>query len=237
LDSLKEAIHSFIHKMKTHLINAGNTVFSTVATAIIGPIFGTIKKVWMMLKQGWKSLKEAVTYIKSPENKSKPIGRLLLETGKIVIAGLTGVGALVLGEVIEKGLMTIPIFAFEIPLLGSLANILGIFFGAVVSGIIGAIAINLIEKQIENSMKREIVNAQIQKGNEILNLQHQVQMVSETKLEHTKYIVAHDIHNRHVEAANMMADSIKNIRANCAIDESVKNTFDDIDKLFNEWKD
>ena len=209
LDSLKEAIHSFIHKMKTHLINAGNTVFSTVATAIIGPIFGTIKKVWMMLKQGWKSLKEAVTYIKSPENKSKPIGRLLLETGKIVIAGLTGVGALVLGEVIEKGLMTIPIFAFEIPLLGSLANILGIFFGAVVSGIIGAIAINLIEKQIENSMKREIVNAQIQKGNEILNLQHQVQMVSETKLEHTKYIVAHDIHNRHVEAANMMADSIK----------------------------
>jgi hypothetical protein len=219
------------------LINAGNTVFSTVATAIIGPIFGTIKKVWMMLKQGWKSLKEAVTYIKSPENKSKPIGRLLLETGKIVIAGLTGVGALVLGEVIEKGLMTIPIFAFEIPLLGSLANILGIFFGAVVSGIIGAIAINLIEKQIENSMKREIVNAQIQKGNEILNLQHQVQMVSETKLEHTKYIVAHDIHNRHVEAANMMADSIKNIRANCAIDESVKNTFDDIDKLFNEWKD
>ena len=113
LDSLKEAIHSFIHKMKTHLINAGNTVFSTVATAIIGPIFGTIKKVWMMLKQGWKSLKEAVTYIKSPENKSKPIGRLLLETGKIVIAGLTGVGASVLGEVIEKGLMTIPIFAFE----------------------------------------------------------------------------------------------------------------------------
>ena len=96
----------------------------------------------------------------------------------------------------------------RIPLLGSLANILGIFFGAVVSGIIGAIAINLIEKQIENSMKREIVNAQIQKGNEILNLQHQVQMVSETKLEHTKYIVAHDIHNRHVEAANMMADSI-----------------------------
>lgn len=44
LDSLKEAIHSFISKMKTHLINAGNTVFSTVAAAIMGPVFGTIKK-------------------------------------------------------------------------------------------------------------------------------------------------------------------------------------------------
>lgn len=81
----------------------------------------------MLLKQGWKSLKDAVNYIKSPENKGKPISRLLLETGKIIIAGLTGAGALVLGEAIEKGLMTIPIFAIKIPLIGSLANIIGIF--------------------------------------------------------------------------------------------------------------
>lgn len=237
LDSLKEAIHSFIGKMKTHLINAGNTVFSTVATAIIGPIFGTIKKVWMMLKQGWSSLKNAVNYIKNPSNKGKPIGILLMEVGKIVIAGLTGAGALVLGEVIEKGLMTIPIFAFEIPLLGSLANILGIFLGAVVAGIIGAIAINLIEKQIEKSMKRENIDAQIKKGNQILNLQQQIQVVSGAKLEHTKVTVAHGIHDRHVAAANMMANSVENIRGNCAIDESIQDTFDDIDSLFDELED
>ncbi len=47
--------------------------------------------------------------------------------------------------------MTIPIFAVEIPLLGSLANILGIFLGAVVAGIIGAIAINIIEKQMKRA--------------------------------------------------------------------------------------
>ena len=105
-----------------------------------------------MLKQGWRSLKNAVHYIKDPANKGKPVSILLMEVGKIIIAGLTGVGALLLGEVIEKSLMTIPIFTFEIPLLGSLANILGIFFGAVVAGIVGAIAINLIEKQIEKSM-------------------------------------------------------------------------------------
>lgn len=237
LNSLKEAIHSFIGKMKTHMINAGNMVFSTVATAIIGPIFGTIKKVWMMLKQGWSSLKNAVKHIKDPANKGKPVGILLMEVGKIVIAGITGVGALLLGEVIEKGLMTIPIFAFEIPLLGSLANILGIFLGAVVAGIIGAIAINLIEKQIEKSMKRDNIDAQIKKGNEILNLQHQVQVVSEAKIEHTKSTVAHDIHDRHVVAANEIKSSVGNIRTNCAIDENIQDTLDDIDALLDKLED
>lgn len=237
LDSLKEAIHSFISKMKTHMINAGNTVFSTVVTAIIGPIFGTIKKVWMLLKQGWKSLKDAVNYIKSPDNKGKPIGRLLLETGKIIIAGLTGAGALVLGEVIEKGLMTIPIFAVEIPLIGSLANILGIFFGAVVAGIIGAIAINLIGKRIEKSQKSENVQAQVNKGNEVLNLQHQIRIVSEVKLKHGKANAANTIKERHVAAANMMSESLENIAANCKEDESIQMTLDDIDRLLDELED
>jgi len=237
LDNLKEAIHSFIGKMKQHLINAGNTLFTTVATAIIGPIVGTIKKVWIMLKQGWSSLKNAIAYIKDPANKGKPIGRLLMEVGKIVIAGMTGIGAMLLGEVIEKGLMTIPIFAVEIPLLGSLANILGIFLGAVVAGIIGAIAINIIEKQIEKSMKRENVDAQINKGNEILRTQHQLQVVSEAKLDHTKSTAAQNIHERHSAAANMMAESVENIRKNCATDESVDDTFDDIDRLFDELED
>lgn len=237
LDSLKEAIHSFIGKMKQHLINAGNTVFTTVATAIIGPIVGTIKKVWIMLKQGWSSLKNAIAYIKDPANKGKPIGRLLMEVGKIVIAGMTGIGAMLLGEVIEKGLMTIPIFAVEIPLLGSLANILGIFLGAVVAGIIGAIAINIIEKQIAKSMKQENVDAQITKGNEILRTQHQLQVVNEAKLDHTKSVAAQNIHERHSAAANMMVDSVENIRKNCATDESVDDAFDDIDKLFEELED
>lgn len=237
LDSLKEAIHSFIGKMKQHLINAGNTLFTTVATAIIGPIVGTIKKVWIMLKQGWSSLKNAIAYIKDPANKEKPIGRLMMEVGKIVIAGMTGIGAMLLGEVIEKGLMTIPVFAVEIPLLGSLANILGIFLGAVVAGIIGAIAINIIEKQIEKSMKRDNVDAQIEKGNEILRTQHQLQAVNEVKLDHTKGTTAQNIHDRHVAAANVMADSVENIRKNCATDESIDDAFDDIDKLFDELED
>lgn len=211
LDSLKQAIHSFIGKMKTHLINAGNTVFSTVATAIIGPVWGTIKKVWTMLKQGWNSLRNAVNYIKDPANKGKPVGILLMEVGKIVIAGLTGAGALLLGEVIEKSLMTIPIFAFEIPLLGSLASIIGIFLGAVVAGIIGAIAINLLDKLISKKQKKEVQEATIAKGNEIIAKQHQLQIVNEALLERDREKAQSNISARHQEAASVMKDAYQNI--------------------------
>lgn len=211
LDSLKEAIHSFIGKMKIHLINAGNTVFSTVATAIIGPVFGTIRKVWILLKQGWSSLKDAIRYIKEPANKGKPIGILLMEVGKIIIAGLTGAGALLLGEAIEKGLMAIPIFAVQIPLLGSLANILGIFFGAVVSGIIGAIAINLIDKLIAKNLEKEIQIATMETGNQIISKQYQVQTVNAIQLERNKNKTQANISERHQAATSIMREAYENI--------------------------
>ncbi len=241
LSSLKEAIVSFVGKLKTHLLNATDTLISTIATAIFGPVIGTIKKVWTMLKQGWRSLKEAIAYIKNPENKGKPVGILILEVGKIVMAGLSAVGAIVLGEVIEKGLIAIPgigaALAFEIPLLGSIANILGIFLGAVVAGIIGAIAINLLDKVIEKQKKADIISQKIDKGNEVLNLQHKVKVVNEAKLEKTKADTSNDINARHNEAAKYMSDSIEKIRENCNDDESVQDAFDDIDRLFDEMED
>ncbi len=234
LSSIKDAISSFVGKMKTHLINAGNTVITTIASSIIGPVVGTIKKVWTLLKQGWKSLKEAVNYIKSPENKGKSVGILLLETGKIVMAGLSAAGAIVLGEVIEKGLMTIPILAVDIPLIGSLANIIGIFMGAVVAGIIGAIAINLIEKAIEKQRKAEIVGEQVEKGNEILITQRQVRHLNEKKLEHNKEQVASTIKERHEEAAEYIKKSIDSI-FNHEVDKiDNKDKIEELDALLDD---
>ncbi|WP_313559142.1 cation diffusion facilitator family transporter [Ruminiclostridium cellobioparum] len=234
LSSIKDAISSFVGKMKTHLINAGNSVLSTIASSIIGPVVGTIKKVCTLLKQGWKSLKEAVNYIKSPENKGKPTGILLLETGKIVMAGLSATGAIILGEVIEKGLMTIPILAVEIPLIGSLANILGIFMGAVVAGIIGAIAINLIEKAIEKQHKAEIVVEQVDKGNEILVIQRQIRHLSEEKLAHNKDQVASTIKERHAEAADCIKKSIDSIFADEIDQNDNQDKFDEMNSLLDD---
>ena len=234
LDRLKEAIHSFVGQMKKHLINAGNTVLNTVATAIFGPIFRMINNMWLMFKQGLKSLKESIDYIKRPENKYKPIGYLILEIGKIVMTGLVGVGGILLGQTIETGLMTIPIFAVEIPLIGSLANILGIFFGAVVAGIIGAIVINFIDKVIEKRLKSENLKAQINKGNEILNLQRNIQAVNEVRLEYKKFNFAKKIKERNCIANDIMYNSLKNIVNNCKKDETIEDTFNDIDRLLKE---
>lgn len=232
LSSLKEAISSFVSKLKTHLLNAADTLITTIATAIIGPVIGTIKKVWTLLKQGWKSLKEAIAYIKSPESKGKPISLLILEVGKIVMAGLSAVGAIVLGEVIEKGLMAIPILAIEIPLIGSLANILGIFLGAVVAGIIGAIAINLIQKAIEKKKKSDAQAAIIEKSNQIIAKQHQIQIVSEALLERDKENTQSNISGRHQEAASIMKDAYGNI-----MEDFVDDFSEDVNTLVIDEED
>ena len=237
LEYLKEAIHTFVNKMKTHLINATNTVFTTIATSIIGPIFTMIKKCFMMLKEGWNSLKMAFNYIKNPVNREKPIGVVMMEVGKIIIAGMTGIGAILLGETIEKSLMSIPVFTFEIPMLGSLANILGIFFGAVVVGIIGAIFIQYIEKLIEKRKKQENIKAQIDIGNKILNTQNQLQIINEEKYKQKKSAIAQNVYDRHFIAASDMKKMTEEIEADCEIDESIKDTFDAIDALFDEFEE
>ena len=165
----------------------------------------------MILKQGWKSLKEAFNYMKNPENRKKPIGILLLEVGKIVIASLSAIGAIVLGEVIEKSLMAIPFLAVEIPLLGSLANILGIFMGASVSGVIGAIAINYIQSKLEKKLKNEALTKQINKGNEVLVTQAKIQKVSEEKLVYTKVQTVSNIKDRHDKFSEYINENERDI--------------------------
>lgn len=234
LSSIKDAISSFVGKIKTHLINVGNTVLTTIATSIIGPVVSTIKKAWMLLKQGWSSLKEAINYIKSPENKEKGIDILLLQTGKIVMAGLSATGAIVLGEVIEKGLMAIPIFAIDIPIIGSLANILGVFMGAVVAGIIGAIAINLIEKAIEKQRKAEIVSEQVDKMNEILGVQREILHLNEEKLAYKKEQFSSTIKERHTKLANYIKESMDNIFDYKVQENNNEDKFDEMSSLLDE---
>lgn len=211
IDSIKAAIKSFVGKLKKHMVNAANTLITTIATAIIGPVVGTIKKVWMMLKQGWKSLKDAVAFLKNPANQSMPMSIKVLEIGKIVMAGLSGIGALVLGEVIEKGLMTVPALAVEIPLIGSLANIIGIFMGAVVAGIIGAIVINLLDNATAKKRRELSTESQVDKGNEILNTQRELREVTAAKTDAKKKQAAETIKARHTEAGEIIRESVSEI--------------------------
>jgi hypothetical protein len=172
-----------------------------------------------------------------------------MEVGKIVIVGLTAGGAIVLSEVIEKGLMTIPGFAFEIPLLGSLANIIGIFLGALVSGLIGALALNLIDRLIANKLKKINLLEQIEKKSNIIKTQGQLIEVTGKKFEKTRSETISNITQRHSEVAEIMKSAVQEIMVNSEEinkplyenaeiieDESeyISENKDTLDDLFNE---
>ena len=214
IDSVKEAIKSFVSNIKEHLLNAGNTLVTTITTAIFGPVIGMIKKAWIFLKQGYKSVKNAIQFLKDSKNKNMPFSLKMMEVGKIVIVGLTAGSAIVLSEVIEKGLMTIPGFAFEIPLLGSLANIIGMFLGALVSGLIGALALNLIDRLIAKKLKKINLQEQIDKKSDIINLQGQLIEVTGKRVEKTRTETISNITQRHTEAAEVMKLAVQEIMAN-----------------------
>ena len=237
--------------MKEHLLNAGNTLVTTIATAIFGPVIGMIKKAWIFLKQGYNSVKDAIKFLKDPANKNKPFSLKMMEVGKIVIVGLTAAGSIVLSEVIEKGLMSIPGFAFEIPLLGSLASLVGMFLGALVSGLIGALALNLIDRLIAKKLKRINTQQQIEKKNEILATQSQLNQVTAKKVEKTRNETITSIKERHSEAADTMKESISKIMSNSediaaepiedaeVIDENENSTSennDTLDSIFDDLK-
>ncbi|EPF26195.1 hypothetical protein HMPREF1221_01266 [Treponema socranskii subsp. paredis ATCC 35535] len=217
LEEMKKAIKSFVKKI-TDFFRTGvkSAVGTSVTEIIFGPVSRTIKKLASLIKQGVSSVMDAIRYLRDKENKNKPLAIKIAQVGKIIMVGLTGVGALALGEVIEKGLLIIPgvgqtIFAFELPLLGSLANILGIFLGALVAGIIGAIVINLIDRFIAKKQKQELQIAEIQKGNEILHIQAQQKERSIAVLERDKAAAQSNILNRHKDASVIMKESLTNI--------------------------
>lgn len=237
IESVKEAIKSFVSNIKQHLLTAGNTLVTTIATAIFSPVIGTIKKAWIFLKQGYKSVKEAIQFLKDPANKNKPFSIKMMEVGKIVIVGLTAGGAIALGGLIENGLSTIPGFAIDILSLGSLANIIGIFLGALVSGLIGALALNMIDKLISKRLKQENTRQQIDKGNDIIRTQEGLIDVTKIKVAETKRQVAIDIVQRHAEAGEHFNDIKNTIEQNAIESDKLHNstvsTNEDITDLLN----
>lgn len=237
LDEMKQAIKSFFSKITNLLQTGASSTVGTIVSEIFGPIVSIFKKLASLIKQGIASVMDAVRYLGDKENKNKPFSVKIAQVGKIITAGIVSGGAIFLGELFEKLLLKIPGMQIKLPLIGSLANIIGIFLASLISGLVGAIVINLIDKFIAKKQKSENIEFQVEKGNDILNVQHQIRIVNEEKLEHVKVNARNTIKERHIEAANMMSESIVNIAANCKEDESIQITLDDIDRLLDELGD
>lgn len=230
IDHMKQAILTFFARLQQLLVNAADAAITTVAYAILGPVVGLVKKIIIMLKQGWRSLKEAIEYLRKPENRGKPMRELLPQVGIIVVSGLSAVGAIALGEVIEAELMAIPFLAAPIPIIGTPANLIGTMLGAIVCGVAGAIAINLINRYIAEQQKTDNAQAQAEKRNEILSLQDRLIDVKTDKLDATQRDVAQSIIDRHKTAGSVMHEMLDNI-LDTRLTESQKRNSDELDRL------
>lgn len=216
LSAMKDAIHDFITKLRKeigkYVKNALETGVKLLVGAIFKPMASIIRKFGAIISQGFKSLKEAIAYLREPANKNKPFSIKIAQVGKIVVAGLTGAGAILLGQAIKSGISTIPVvgqfLAFEIPLIGSLSSLIGLFMGALASGILGAIALNMIDKFIARRLEQEAVKEQITKSNEIIATQYQLKAIREEEMQRNKHDVINSIRDRHLMAADKMRESI-----------------------------
>ena len=236
IEKIKEAIVSFVNNLSNHLLNVGKSVVTMIASAIVGPVINTFLKAWTFIHQGWKSLKEAIDYLNNPDNKEKSVQIMMLEIGKIVVAGLSATGAIVLGETLGASLTaSFPVLAISIPLLGTIGSLIGTFMGATLSGIIGAFVLKMIDQQIVEKQIAELSSERIDQKNEMLVIQDQLLDVKNIKLQAEKNTIVNTIKERHDVAASLMKEKLSDIFSESTTHD--KSDFDEIDALLQELLD
>ena len=211
LTEMKESIKRFISHISSFVRTGASSVIGTVLTEIFGPVVSMFKKLASFIKQGISSLVEAVHYLTAKENKDKPLSIKIAQVGKIVTAGLTAAGAIIGGELIEKALLQIPVMAVEIPLLGSLANITGMFLASLICGVVGAIVINRIDQYIAKQQHNDNLDSQIDKKNEILRTQDKLIDIKVRKLENTKEHALSSMMETREQAKDIISEAMATI--------------------------
>ncbi|KMQ12156.1 MULTISPECIES: AI-2E family transporter [Bacillus cereus group] len=211
LSEMKESIKSFFSKILSVVQTGASTLIGTIISEIFGPIVSLFKKLTSLIKQGISSVIDAVNYLRDKKNKDKPFTGKVAQVGKIITVGLVGGSAIFLSEVFEKFLLTIPGMQIEIPLIGSLANMISLFLSSLVTGLVGAIVLNLIDKFISKKLREEKDQQIIHKNNRIMNIQQVQLFVAEKRVVALKENVMNEISENHALAKDVMRQSLNNI--------------------------
>ncbi|KON83365.1 hypothetical protein AF331_17885 [Rossellomorea marisflavi] len=211
LSEMRDSMKSFFTKIISFVQKGASTLIGTIVSEILGPIVSLFKKLASLIKQGISSVRDAVNYLRDKKNKSKPFTVKVAQIGKIITVGLVGGSAIFLGEVFEKFLLTIPGMQIEIPLIGTLANMIGLFLSSLVSGLVGAIMLNLIDKFIAKKIKEEKDQQIIGKKNGIMNLQQVQLTVAEDRVVALKENAMSKISENHALAKDIMQQSLNKI--------------------------
>ena len=123
--------------------------------------------------------------------------------------------------------------------MGSLASLTGMFIASIVSGVIGAIAINMIDRYIASKKREEITGEKITKHNEILQIQEDLIYVETQQVEITKNEVNGNIQHRHEIVAEHIKASVKAI-SNNSLEQNedptlFDNTLNEVRNMLNDF--
>ena len=171
LDEMKNALHSFFGKIRDFIKVGIDSFVGSIVGEIIGAFAQKLKKLPNLIKQLFGSIRESISYLSNPENQTHSTAIKIAHISKIITSGLVAVGALFLGEYFEKYLLPLPGMGFEIKFLGTIANILGMFLASLLTGILGAIMINRLDRFISRKLIEENQKKQADKKNELLRIQ------------------------------------------------------------------
>lgn len=171
LDEMKNALHSFFGKIRDFIKVGVDSFVGSIVGEIIGAFAEKLRKLPNLVKQLFGSIRESISYLSNPENQSHSTAIKIAHVSKIITSALLGVGAMFLGEYFEQFLNKIPGMTFEIKFLGTIANILGMFFASLLTGILGAIIINGLDGFISRKLQDENKKQQANKKNELLRIQ------------------------------------------------------------------
>ena len=171
LEEMKNALYSFFGKIRDFIKEGIDSFVGSIVGEIIGAFAQKLKKLPNLIKQLFGSIRESISYLSNPENQTHSTAIKIAHISKIITSGLVAVGAMFLGEYFEQFLNKIPGMTFEIKLLGTIANILGMFFASLLTGILGAIIINGLDQFISKKLIEENQKKQANKKNELLRIQ------------------------------------------------------------------
>ncbi|MBP2621466.1 ABC transporter permease [Streptococcus panodentis] len=205
LEEMKQAIKSFFNKLSS-IFEAGAVSFiGSIISEILGAVGQTFVKFTSIIKQAIASVNQAISYLLNPANKNQTVELKIASISKILITGITATGAFFLGETISKFLMTVPGMQIEIPFLGSFANIIGLFFASLTSGLIGAVAINQLDRFISNRLVEENVKKQLEVKNSVLHIQDTQIAVVEGKVAHYRNSILANMSENHRNLQEIVA--------------------------------
>ena len=238
LEQMKNSLHSFFKRIKDFIKVGVDSFVGSIVGEIIGAINQKLRRLPNMVKQVFGSIRESISYLSNPKNQSHSIEIKITHISKIITSGLVAVGAMFLGEILEKYLLTIPVMQTPIPFLGTIANILGMFLASLLTGILGAIIINGLDGFISRKLQEENQKQQADKKNELLRIQDIQIFVAEENVAVKRNGILNKMAKNHKKLRELL-DSIQEefIISKVDFKQRLSNTEEYFDEKHNELKE